>query len=259
MENQSDGRVAGKVAIVTGAASQPGLGYSIAVTLAAEGARLVVTDIDLDGAEACANAITAAGGKALAMQHDVTSEADWKAVMAATNEIFGGLDILVNNAGIAILIPMSKMTSDEWSRQIDVNLTSVFLGSKYGVEAMRRRGGGSLINMSSVAGLVGTKTCVAYAAAKGGVLAMSRVIAVEEAAHNIRCNTIHPGLIWTNMQARATGLSDPGDLKVRPEHIPLGRHGMPRDIADMALFLASDESNYVTGAEFVVDGGLTAQ
>lgn len=259
MSDEKAGRVAGKVALVTGAASDPGIGRSIALTLAGEGAKLVVTDIDEGGAKACADAIEAAGGEALALHHDVTSEADWRRVMAATVERFGGLDILVNNAGIAILIPLKDITTEQWTLQINVNLNSVFLGSKYGLEEMRKRGGGSLINMSSVAGLSGAKACVAYAASKGGVLAMSRAIAMEEAEHNIRCNTIHPGMIWTNMQAAATGLKDPGDMKVSSAFIPLGRQGSAQEIADTALFLASDESSYTTGAEFVVDGGMTAR
>lgn len=259
MSNESKGRVAGKVALVTGAASNPGLGYTIAMTLAAEGARLVVTDIDADGAQVCADAIIAAGGEALAMGHDVTSESDWQAAVDATAERFGGLDILVNNAGIALLRPVAKTTTEQWSAQIDVNLNGVFLGCKVGLVEMRKRGGGSVINMSSVAGLVGTRTTFAYAATKGGVLAMSRVVAVEEAAHNIRCNTIHPGMIWTNMQAAATGMSSPDDFEVSPALIPLGRQGTPQDIANMALFLASDEASYVTGTQLVVDGGMTAQ
>lgn len=259
MENARKPRVEGKVALVTGAASNPGLGYSIAWALATEGASVVVSDIDEAGAEACAEAINAAGGKAFALQHDVTSESDWRAVVSSTVERFGGLDILVNNAGIAVLVPLEKMTTQQWSRQVDVNLNSVFLGCKYSLEEMRKRGSGSIINMSSIAGHVGAKTTSAYAASKAGVLGMSRVIAVEEAVHNIRCNTIHPGLIWTNMQAGATGLDNPDDLKVSGAYIPLGRHGTPQEVAFMALFLASDEASYVTGAEFVIDGGLTAQ
>ncbi|MCY3641390.1 MAG: SDR family NAD(P)-dependent oxidoreductase, partial [Gammaproteobacteria bacterium] len=203
------GRVQGKTAIVTGAASNPGLGFATAVTLAREGARVVVTDVDEAGASRCAAAIQEAGGEALALGQDVTDEAQWQAVVEQAGAAYGGLDVLVNNAGIAVLKRLEDMSLADWNRQIEVNLTSVFLGCKYGMEAMRASGGGSIINLSSVAGLVGMATCVAYGAAKGGVRIMSKSIAVEGAADNIRCNSVHPGVIWTNMQAQATGLDEP--------------------------------------------------
>jgi NAD(P)-dependent dehydrogenase (short-subunit alcohol dehydrogenase family) len=252
-------RVAGKVAIVTGAASNPGLGRETALALAAEGARLVVTDIDGDGAEDCARAIREGGGEAVAMRHDVTSEEAWQAVMAKTQDAFGRLDVLVNNAGIAVLRKMEDLTLADWNRQIEVNLTSVFLGCKYAMAPMRAAGGGSIVNLSSVAGLVGMATCVAYGAAKGGVRIMSKSIAVEGAPDNIRCNSVHPGVIWTNMQANATGAADPSGVAVGRERVPLGRVGEPKDIANCILYLASDEANYVTGAEFTIDAGMTAQ
>lgn len=251
------GRVQGKTAIVTGAASNPGLGFATAVTLAREGARVVVTDVDEAGASACAAAIQEAGGDALALGQDVTDEAQWQAVVERTSAAYGGLDVLVNNAGIAVLKRVEEMSLADWNRQIEVNLTSVFLGCKYGMEAMRASGGGSIINLSSVAGLVGMATCVAYGAAKGGVRIMSKSIAVEGAADNIRCNSVHPGVIWTNMQAQATGLEEP--QAVPPERVPMGRMGEPQDIANCVLYLASDESNYVSGAEFTVDAGMTTQ
>ncbi|MDE0063152.1 MAG: SDR family oxidoreductase [Gammaproteobacteria bacterium] len=250
------GRVQDKVALVTGGASDPGLGYTTALTLGAEGATVVATDIDDPGAERCAAAIRDAGGEALALHQDVTSEAQWQAVIARTLDEFGRLDILVNNAGIAVLMPIAEMTLADWNRQIDVNLTSVFLGCKYGMAAMRESGGGSIVNLSSVAGLVGLATCSAYGAAKGGVRIMSKTLAVEGAPDNIRCNSVHPGFIWTNMQAQAGAATGPGELP--REQVPLGRMGEPRDIANCILYLASDESNYVTGAEFTVDAGMTA-
>jgi NAD(P)-dependent dehydrogenase (short-subunit alcohol dehydrogenase family) len=253
------GRVSDKVAIVTGGASNPGLGRTTALTLGAEGARVVVTDVDLEGAESCASEIREAGGKALAMHQDVTDEAVWADVIAKTLESYGRLDVLVNNAGIAVLMPMSKMTLDDWNRQINVNLTSVFLGCRAAMPAMAKSGGGSLVNLSSVAGLVGMQSCVAYGAAKGGVRIMSKSIAMEGAADNIRCNSVHPGVIWTNMQAAATGSVDMSDARVPPERVPLGRVGKPEDIANCILYLSSDEANYVTGAEFTVDAGMTAQ
>lgn len=253
------GRVAGKVVIVTGAASDPGLGRATAMALAREGARLVVTDIDAAGAEDCAQQLRETGADAVALRHDVTDEAAWRAVMAQTLESYGRLDVLVNNAGIAVLKRMENMTLEEWRRQIDVNLTSVFLGCKYAMAPMRAGGGGALINLSSVAGLVGMATCVAYGAAKGGVRIMSKSIAIEGAADNIRCNSVHPGVIWTNMQANATGAKNPSEVAMGPERVPLGRVGVPDDIANCIVYLASDEANYVTGAEFTIDAGMTAQ
>ncbi len=253
------GRMDGKVALVTGAASNPGLGRTTALTLAREGAKLVVTDVDEAGSEDCAQTIRDAGGEAISMKQDVTSEDVWKGVIAKTVETYGKLDVLVNNAGIAVLMPIDEMTLADWNKQIDVNLTSVFLGCKYAMPAMKDAGGGSIINLSSVAGLVGMATCIAYGAAKGGVRIMSKSIAVEGAKDNIRCNSVHPGVIWTNMQAEATGQADPSGVAVGPERVPMGKVGEAADIANCVLYLSSDESKYVTGAEFTVDGGMTTQ
>jgi NAD(P)-dependent dehydrogenase (short-subunit alcohol dehydrogenase family) len=253
------GRVQDKVAIVTGAASNPGLGRTAALTLAREGAKLVVTDIDGEGAEDCARAIRDAGGQAVALRQDVTREEAWDAVMQLATTRFGRLDVLVNNAGIAVLKPLEQLTLADWNRQIEVNLTSVFLGCRFAMKAMRAAGGGSIVNMSSVAGLVGIPTCVAYGASKGGVRMLSKSVALEGAPYNVRCNSVHPGVIWTNMQARAVGTRDPSQVPAGAARVPLGRIGTPDDIANCVLYLASDESNYVTGAEFTVDAGMTAQ
>jgi NAD(P)-dependent dehydrogenase (short-subunit alcohol dehydrogenase family) len=253
------GRVEGKVCIVTGAASNPGLGYASAQALAREGGVLVVTDIDEEGLEACASAIRDAGGEVASLRQDVTSEAGWEEVVGETVERFGRLDVLVNNAGIAVLKPIEKLSLEDWNRQIEVNLTSVFLGCKHAFPAMRASGGGSLINMSSVAGLVGIETCTAYGAAKGGVRIASKSIAMEGAKDNIRCNTIHPGVIWTNMQAQATGQAEASDVPAGSSRIPLGRVGQPSDIAACVVYLASDDAGYVTGTEFTIDAGMTAQ
>ena len=252
-------RLDGKVALVTGGASNPGLGYTTALRLAEEGAKVMITDLDEAGAAACADAIRAAGGEAASMRQDVVSDTGWQAVMAAMQETFGGVDIVVNNAGIAVLVPIEEMTLEQWHRQIEVNLTSVFLGCKYAIAAMKTRGGGSIVNLSSVAGLIGLQRCVAYGAAKGGVRLMTKSVAMEAAQYNIRCNSVHPGVIWTNMQAQATGSSDPSSLDASVGRIPLGRAGEPADIANAIVYLASDESNYVTGTEMVVDAGMTAQ
>lgn len=249
------GRVADKVALVTGGASNPGLGRTTALRLAEEGAKLVVTDVDINGAEACAQAIKDAGGDAIALHHDVANAQDWDKVSAAINEHFGRLDILVNNAGIEVLVPIEEMSLDQWNRQIEVNLTSVFLGCKTGI-AMMKTHGGSIINLSSVAGIVGLERCVAYGASKGGVRTMSKAVAKETAKYNIRCNSVHPGIIWTNMQARSAGTNDVESYEVPTSRVPLGRAGEPLDIANCVLYLASDESKYVTAAEFVVDAGM---
>ncbi|WP_309604519.1 glucose 1-dehydrogenase [Phenylobacterium sp.] len=251
------GRVQEKVVIVTGGASNPGLGHSAALSLAREGAKVVVTDIDAVGAERCAEEIRKAGGEAISLAHDVTKEAAWKEVIATTVRTFGRLDVLVNNAGIAVLKPLDELSLDDFNRQIAVNLTSVFLGCKYAAVEMRKSGGGSLINLSSVAGLVGISTCVAYGASKGGVRLMSKSLAVELGKDGIRCNSVHPGVIWTNMQAGA-GNGSRTNADTMAAGLPLGRVGEPRDIANCILYLASDESDYVTGAEFTVDAGMTA-
>jgi len=253
------GRVEGKVVIVTGGASNPGLGYASAHMLAREGAKVVVTDIDVEGAEECANSIREAGGDAIAIQQDVVNESDWQAVLDVTVESYGRLDVLVNNAGIAILKPFAELTLVEFNLQISVNLTSVFLGSQAAMRQLRQQGsGGVIINLSSVAALVGLSRCGAYSAAKGGVRAMSRSIAIDGAPDNIRCNTIFPGVIWTNMQAAAIG-GDGLDSRIPTTRVPLARAGSPDDIAANVVYLASDEAGYVTGAEFTIDAGMTAQ
>jgi NAD(P)-dependent dehydrogenase (short-subunit alcohol dehydrogenase family) len=252
------GRVAGKVAIVTGGASDPGLGRTAALALAREGAAVVVTDIEGAGAEKTAADIRDAGGRALALVHDVTSESRWSEVIAETASAFGRLDVLVNNAGIAVLKSIADLSLSDFERQIAVNLTSVFLGCKHAMPQMKENGGGSIVNMSSVAGLIGTPGGAAYGASKGGVRILTKCVAVEGARNGIRCNSIHPGFIWTNMQAAFVrslpqGAIDPAQLPV-----PLGRMGQPEDIAHCVLYLASDESSYVTGAELTVDAGMTA-
>ncbi len=251
------GRVQGKIAIVTGAASDPGLGRATAMALAREGAKLIVTDVDLPGAERCAQAIRDAGGEATALHQDVTSEEGWKQLLDHVIAVHGRLDVLVNNAGIAVLKPLDDLSLSDWNRQIDVNLTSVFLGCKYAARAMRASGGGSIVNLSSVAGLIGLATCVAYGAAKGGVRIMSKALAAELGKDNIRCNSVHPGVIWTNMQA-AAGNGSRATADNLADGLPLGRVGEPDDIANCILYLSSDEANYVTGAEFTVDAGMTA-
>jgi len=189
----------------------------------------------------------------------VTDEAAWAAVMDAVLAAFGRIDILVNNAGIAVLRPMSAMTKADWDRQLRVNLDSVYFGTKAAVDQMRRQGeGGSIINMSSVAGLVGVEGTAAYAASKGGVRLFSKTVALETAKDNIRVNTVHPGMIWTDMQKVA--IADNKEVFDQiTAAVPMGRMGEPEDIGAMVAFLASDDAKYITGSEFVVDGGMVAQ
>ncbi len=250
------GRLAGKIALVTGGASVPGLGSATARRFADEGAILYITDRDHAGAEAVARAIRDAGGNANALAHDVTSETDWDRVMARIHDEQGRLDVLVNNAGIAVLGMLETVSTDDWRRQLNVNLDSVFFGCKRAVAAMRAAGnGGSIINISSVVGLVGVPGCTAYAAAKGAVRVMSKTIALECAGDNIRVNSVHPGMIMTNIQGTAAE-DNAANYDATLALIPMGRMGVPADVAHMNLFLASDEASYVTGAEFVVDGGM---
>ena len=249
----------GKVALVTGAASAGGLGFAAARIMARQGASVFLTDIDGASAEARAAELRELGLAARAMPHDVTDEAAWSSVVAAVVEAFGKLDIVVNNAGIAVLRPMSEMTKEDWDRQLAVNLDSVYLGTKAALDQMRSQGGGgSIVNMSSVAGLVGVPGTAAYAASKAGVRVFSKTVALEAARENIRVNTVHPGMIWTDMQKVA--IADNKEVFDQiVQGVPMGRLGEPDDIGAMVAFLASDDAKYITGAEFVVDGGMVAQ
>ncbi|MBB3957319.1 SDR family NAD(P)-dependent oxidoreductase [Novosphingobium sediminicola] len=257
-------RLEGKVALVTGGASVPGLGSATAIRFAQEGARVYLTDRDLAGAEKVADGIRQSGGYAVALHHDVTSEADWDRVMAAVDEAEGRLDVLVNNAGIAVLGMMDTVSTADWQHQIDVNLTSVFQGARRAMAMMRRTGsdgkarGGAIINISSVAGLIGVPGCASYAASKGGVRLLTKVVALEGATEGIRCNSVHPGMIATNIQGVALE-DNAANYDATMALIPMGYMGAPEDIANMNLFLASDEARYITGTEMVVDGGMTAR
>lgn len=248
----------GKVAFVTGAASAGGLGFATARIMAGLGAALFLTDIDGAGVEARAQELRDAGFRAHAMAQDVTDEAAWGAAMQALLGHFGRLDIMVNNAGIAILRMMSAMTSADWHRQISINLDSVYLGTKAAVDQMRVQGdGGSIVNLSSVAGLIGVPGTAAYAASKGGVRLFSKSVALETARENIRVNTVHPGMIWTDMQKVAIADNKEAFDQIVAA-VPMGKMGEPDDIGNMVAFLASDAARYITGAEFVVDGGMVA-
>jgi|SRR5579859_52020 len=260
------GRVEGKVALVTGAAS--GIGRGCADKLAAEGAIVVVTDIQDDKGAETAAAIASAGGRAWSLRHDVTDESAWESVIEAVKARHGRLDILVNNAGIAIGGSVVQMTLADWRRQTAVNLDGVFLGTKHAIPLMRASGeGGSIINMSSVAGLKGSAILGGYCATKGAVRLFTKSVALEcaNAKDAIRVNSVHPGIIetpiWLGIPVQAgPGSNAPPDLDALSAlGVPLGVKGYPEDIANGVLWLASDESRYVTGAELVIDGGLSVR
>lgn len=254
------GRVQGKVALVTGAGM--GLGRAASLLLAREGARLAVSDLDEGLARRTAAEIADGGGDAMALLHDVARADDWRAVMAAISGRFGRLDILVNNAGIAIAKTIEDTTLDDWRHTMAVNLDGVFLGCQQGIALMKASGGGSIINLSSIDGVIGEADLAAYCASKGGVRTLTKAVAVHcaERRYGIRCNSIHPGYIWTPQTEnylRDLGKLDEERAKALSRH-PIGFLGEPDDIAYMVLYLASDESKFVTGAEMVVDGGYLA-
>jgi NAD(P)-dependent dehydrogenase (short-subunit alcohol dehydrogenase family) len=189
----------------------------------------------------------------------VTSLQDWERVRKETLDNFGKVDILVNNAGIAILHPLEETTEEDWDKTIDVNLKSIFLGCKTILPNMRENKSGSVINISSIAGLVGLVSASAYNSSKGGVRLLTKNIALEYGDYNVRCNSIHPGFMATNMNDPKKIVERGRDLQALIDAIPLKRMGTAEDIANCALFLASDESSYVTGSEFIIDGGMTAK
>jgi 3(or 17)beta-hydroxysteroid dehydrogenase len=254
------GRVEGKVAIVTGAAR--GIGKGIASLLAKEGAKVAVVDILEDVGKETAEEIRRAGGEALFIKHDVTSEDSWNGVVKQVLSKFGKLDILVNNAGIQVIKEIAEISLEDWRGLMSVNLEGVFLGTKYAIRAMRESGGGSIVNISSVAGIIGTADDTApYCASKGGVRLFTKAAALECSkmghGYNIRVNSVHPGIIKTDMVVSM--MAQDAELKKRMEsNMPIGFLGEPIDIAYAVLYLASDESRLVTGAELIVDGGWTA-
>jgi 3alpha(or 20beta)-hydroxysteroid dehydrogenase len=250
------GRLDGKVALLSGAAR--GMGKEEARLFAAEGAKVAVCDV----ADAEGKAVAEAIGASAIYQHlDVTSEDDWAGAVAATTSAFGRLDVLVNNAGIAESAPLADMSLASYQRVIDVNQTGVFLGMKAVIEPMTAAGGGSILNISSIDGMMGMDNLMGYVASKWAVRGMTKAAARELAPRGIRVNSIHPGFILTEMgvpdgapTAEVHALID----RYAGRMAPLGRSGTPADIAKLALFLASDDSAYSTGSEFVADGGLTA-
>lgn len=256
MSGTKDGRgLVGKVAIVTGAAR--GIGSATAEALAAAGATVILTDVLDDEGPAVAARLLAEGHRATYEHLDVSDEAGWAALVARVQAVQGRLDVLVNNAGIGTLADVETETAEGWSRTIAVDQTSVWLGMRAAVPAMRASGGGSIVNVSSIFGAVGGfGGSVAYHAAKGAVRLMSKNAAIRYATEGIRVNSVHPGFIETPMLAGIEGT--PMQTAIL-EATPMGRLGQPEEVAAVIRFLASDEASYVTGAEFFVDGGWTAR
>ena len=249
-------RLEGKRAIVTGAGA--GIGRAIALRLASEGARVALADVDEQAAERVAGEIE---GETLIRRTDVTRADEVEALVRSVVEEWGGLDVMVNNAGIGVAATAPDTSEEDWDRQMDVNLKGTFFGIKYSVPAMRDSGGGSIINISSVAALVGVPDRAAYCAAKGGILALTRAAAIDHIEEGIRVNCIAPGTVDTPWIARITsGYDDPQEARAKMEaRQPHGRFVTPEEIAAMAAYLASDESGSSVGACMVVDGGMTAR
>jgi NAD(P)-dependent dehydrogenase (short-subunit alcohol dehydrogenase family) len=258
------GRIQGKIACVTGAAS--GIGRSTAMLLAKEGAVVVATDVQVEKGTALVSQIERAGGRAVFLEHDVTQEETWRAVVAQIRLRYGRLDVLVNNAGIGISGPVVEMSLANWRRQTAVNLDGVFLGVKHALPLMREGAGGSIINVSSIAGIKASANASGYSATKGAVRMFTKAVALECAAakDGVRVNSIHPGIVETAIWDSLIGTTEDGSNS-RPRgptldaltahHVPMGRKGTPEEIAMGILWLASDESSYVTGTELVIDGG----
>ena len=248
------GRLDGKVAIISGGAR--GQGEVEAKLFAQEGAKVVFGDILDDEGRQVEAAIRQAGGEATYVHLDVTQEADWQEAVQTAVSTYGKLDILVNNAGILRRDSIEETTKELWDTILAVNATGVFLGTKFAIPEMRKAGGGSIVNISSISGMIALGG-PAYNASKGAVRVFTKVTAVHHAGDNIRCNSIHPGPVRTPMTEST--YSDPEMLAQRLQSMPLGRIGTSEDIAYGVLYLASDEAAYMTGAELVIDGGYTAQ
>jgi 3alpha(or 20beta)-hydroxysteroid dehydrogenase len=248
------GRLDGKVALVTGAAR--GQGAAEARLFVAEGARVMMGDVLDDDGEVVAKEL---GERAAYRHHDVTNEDDWAAIVADTKSQFGRIDVLVNNAGVFRIVGMTATTLDEYMRIVTINQVGTFLGMKAVAETMIGQRAGSIVNISSVAGLSGGAGTIAYSASKFAVRGMTKVAAVELAPFGVRVNSVHPGLIDTTMLRDAFALSSEANVEAVRAAVPNGRLATADDVAKLVLYLASDDSTYSTGSEFVVDGGMTAR
>ena len=250
-------RLEGKTALITGAAS--GIGMETAKLFASEGAKVLVVDVNDSEGEQTAAAIRDSGGKALYQHADVSSSAETEAMIRKAEEKFGALHIIFNNAGIMDSRDDNAMVTEEdvWDLTMAINLKGVFLGCKFGIPALQRAGGGAIINTASFVGLMGAATPqIAYTASKGGVIALTRELAVIHARENIRVNALCPGPLRTELLMKFLDTEEKKQRRL--VHIPMGRFGEAREMAQAALYLASEESSYVTGTEFVVDGGITS-
>ncbi|SFW86622.1 SDR family NAD(P)-dependent oxidoreductase [Amycolatopsis australiensis] len=248
------GRLAGKVALITGATG--GIGQATAELFAHEDAHLVVTDIAQDAARELAARLKATGTEVLAARLDVSSSENWREIIELTRQRFGRLDVLVNLAGIVDWPGVEDTTQDSWDRVIAINQTGTWLGMKTAMPLLRASGNASVINTSSVLGLVGSGAAAAYQASKGAVRLLTKTAAVEYATRGVRINSVHPGVIATPMIQEL--LDEQGDQQPDIMRTPMRRAGSPAEVAPTMLFLASDESSFVTGTELIVDGGLTA-
>jgi len=248
-------RLENKVAIVTGASS--GIGRGIAEMFAKEGAKVVLTDVKEDEGNLVAANIIENQGEAIFVRHDVSKEEEWEKVINLTKETYGKIDILVNNAGVTgNLSPAESVTLEEWDQVININLKGTVLGMKHVIPELKAVGGGSIVNISSISGIVGGGSA-AYCASKGGVRTLTKNVALDYAKDKIRVNSIHPGVIVTSMTEFITSNEEVAQTMLKD--IPLNTFGRPEDIAYGAVYLASDESRFVTGAEFVIDGGQIAK
>ena len=248
------GRLDGKVALITGAAR--GQGAAEARLFVAEGASVMLGDVRDDDGEIVAKEL---GERAAYRHHDVTSEDDWAAIVDATRSQFGRVDVLVNNAGVFSVIGMTMTSLDDYMRIVTINQVGTFLGMKAVAETMIGQASGSIVNISSVAGLAGSAGTIAYSASKFAVRGMTKVAALELAPFGVRVNSVHPGLIDTLMLRDAFGLTSDATLDAAAAAVPNGRLATADDVARLVLFLASDDSAYSTGSEFVVDGGMSAR
>ena len=248
-------RMENKVALISGGAR--GMGALNAKLFVSEGAKVVIGDVLEEEGRRTEAEINETGGECLFVTLDVTSESDWQRTVTATIARFGKLDVLVNNAGIYRTQRVEDTSSAEWDQVMDINAKGVFLGTKHAIPEMRKAGGGSIINISSVAGLVGSQESSAYNASKGAVRLLTKTTAIQYAKDRIRANSIHPGTIETMMTAPM--LAEEAYRQDRLTKSPLGRLGQPQDVAYGVLYLASDESSFVTGSELVIDGGRTAE